>query len=99
MAAYREIERAPHLRKLMLATDEACQSAPRGEIEMAVQGADPDYLVNLDRLADALYFGRPHRAQFEIAFDQPPSLFTDDDGLGRRRALHALREINRVADG
>jgi hypothetical protein len=55
------------LLQLALAPDEARQPAPRGQLEMRPQRAEPRHLVDIDRLADALDRHRPQGVQLEVA--------------------------------
>ena len=93
---HRQFERVLHLLKLALAPDERREPAPRGDIEMAAQRAGSHDLVNVDRFGDSFNFGWSQAAQLEIAFDQAPRLFADDDAVRRRRALHARRQVDHV---
>src|SRR6516225_7158880 len=66
---------------------------------MAPQRSGANYLIDVDRSADALDLSRTQLAQREVAFDQPPAILSDYDPARRRCALHPRREIDHLADG
>jgi hypothetical protein len=91
-------ECALQLLKVALAADEFRQPAPRREIEMAAQRPGYDDFVNVDRFGDSFKFGWSQSAQLEVAIDEPPGVFADDDAIRRRGALHPRRDVDHVAD-
>ena len=96
---HRQFKGALHLLKLVRASDELGQPAPCGEIEVAARRPGCDDLVNVDRFGDSFNFGRSQAAELKITFDEAPRIFTDDDPIGRRRALHARGQIDHVTHG
>jgi hypothetical protein len=66
---------------------------------MIPQRARTNYLVHIDRLADAFNLGWPQLTQREIPLDQPPTLFSDGDAAGSGHGLHPRGKVGRVSHG
>src|SRR5215469_2724622 len=65
---------------------------------MTAQRAWTDHFIYIDGLADAFNLGGSQCAQREIALDEPPALFCDDNAAGRSDGLHSCSEIGHMPD-
>ena len=96
MPAARLLERLVELLELRTTAHELRQPARRRHLKPRPQRTDPDHLVHVDRIADALDSRRAERFQIEVAGREFLRLLRDDDRSGRRERLHPRRQAHRM---
>src|SRR6516162_6088868 len=99
MPTHREFERALYLRKLVFASDEPRQSAPRCHVKMTPQQSCAHHLVNVDWLGDTPERCCPQMAQLEIILDQLARVVAHDYPASRRYGLQPRRQVRRMTHG